>query len=154
MQKIRHTDFTYFFIFTFYLVLNRIDALVCPPLESISYSHIFSWWTLMSLTVIVVALLLYCSCGGKQGLWYMLFFLMLYVGGLLDALYVLNVPFPEMWLNPNFIHYWHPAYIFFRYPWTIKEQTIYWAAWTAIISITYKFFRRKHQILKFGLKNT
>lgn len=152
-MNIRRYDFTYFFIFVFYLVLNRIDALVCPPLEHVSYSHIFTWWVFMTLLVLVVAFMLFFSCGGKQGLWYASFFIMLYIGGFLDALYIISVPFPGMWLDPNFIHYWHPAYIFFNYPWTVKEQIIYWAAWSIIIMAVYKMFRKRYKILKFCVKH-
>jgi len=148
-MNIRKIDFTYFFVFAFYLLLNRIDALVCPPLERVHYVYLFTWWIFMSLLVFIVSALLYFSNGTKQGEWYALFTILLYVGGFLDALYVLSVPFPEMWIDPNYIHYWHIAYVFLRYPWTVKEQICWWVIWALIIYSTYKRYRKKHNILTF-----
>jgi hypothetical protein len=148
-RSVRRVDLTYFFIFLFYLVLNRVDALVCPPLEQVGYAHLFSWWTFMTLLVFIVSALLYFSSRTKQSEWYALFTVLLYVGGFLDALYIISVPFPRMWLDPNYIHYWHIAYILLHYPWTVTDQILWWVFWAIIIYVVYRRYRRKHKILKF-----
>jgi len=149
MSSLRKIDFTYFFIFFFYLLLNRVDALVCPPLERVSYAHLFTWWTFMTLLVFTVSALLYFSSQTKQGEWYALFTILLYVGGFLDALYIISIPFPEIWLNPNYIHYWHIAYILFHYPWTVREQILWWIFWAITTFLTYRYYRKKHNIFAF-----
>jgi hypothetical protein len=148
-MNIRKIDFTYFFIFIFYLLLNRIDALVCPSLEHIHYAYLFTWWTFMTLLVFTISALLYLSNQTKQGEWYALFTILLYVGGFLDALYIISIPLPEMWLNPNFVHYWHIAYILFHYPWTVKQQIIWWAFWAITIYLAYRYYRKRHNIFAF-----
>jgi hypothetical protein len=72
-RSVRRVDLTYFFIFLFYLVLNRVDALVCPPLEQVG----------------------------------------------------------------------------FHYPWTVKQQILWWIFWAVTIYVVYRRYRRKHKILKF-----
>jgi hypothetical protein len=101
------------------------------------------------MLVFTVSGLLYFGCQSRQGEWYALFTVLLYVGGFLDALYILSVPFPGMWLDPNYVHYWHPAYVFFHYPWTIKQQILWWAFWFIVICLIYKRYRRKYGILAF-----
>jgi hypothetical protein len=146
VSKLRSVDLSYFLIIVFFFILNRMDALVCGPLLDIGYAFQFSWWVFMTMLVVVASLLLYFSRPSKQNLWYSLFSLMLYVGGFLDILYVFSIPFPSMWLDPNFIHFWNIFYIFFKYPWTIREQVVWWIVWTLIIYTAYKWFKKKYKI--------
>jgi len=148
-MNIRKIDFTYFFIFFFYLLLNRVDALVCPPLERVSYAHLFTWWVFMTMLIFTVSAILYFSSQTKQGEWYALFTILLYVGGFLDALYVISIPFPGMWLDLNFVHYWHITYILFHYPWTVKEQLCWWIFWAIAIYLAYRYYRKRHNIFAF-----
>jgi len=103
----------------------------------------------MTLLVFTISALLYLSNQTKQGEWYALFTILLYVGGFLDALYIISIPFPEMWLNPNFVHYWHIAYVLFHYPWTVKQQIIWWAFWAITIYLAYRYYRKRHNIFAF-----
>jgi len=149
----RHIDWTYFLIFLFILILQRMDVLVCSPLWEKGYGYQFSWWVFLTILVIIVSLLLYVSHPSKQNLWYATLTLLLYVGGFLDFLYILEVPFPQMWLDPNFIHFWNIFYIFLGYPWTIKEQIVWWICWAGIIAGLYVYLRDKYGIRGLVIKN-
>ena len=151
-ETINKVDHTYLLMFLIFTVLNRMDDLVCGPLINIDYAHQVSWWVLLSTLVVFIAIIFYYNGGQtKQALWHSILFFELGVGGFLDILYGLfALPFPQMWLDTNFVHFWHPAYLLFGYPWTIKEQAVEWIVLAIVVYLTWWYFNRKYHV--YGLK--
>ena len=145
-NKISTINLTYLVVFIIYLLLQRMDSLVCIPLLNISYAHQVSWWIFLTILVFMIALLIYQIGRDYQHLWYSILWLELGIGGFLDILYVFEIPFPSMWIDPSFIHFWSPYYIIFSYPWTIKEAAISWLIWAIIIYVTWKYFSNKYHV--------
>ena len=123
-----------FIVLLWYLILQRIDVLVCPRLEY-DFSLLFTWWVFMPCLVVLTALLIYYS--DSSNIWKPIFFILCYPGMLLDFLYIIEIPTPKFWLDTSFIWWWHPAYLIFGYPWTIKEQIVYWSISFICLTIVY-----------------
>jgi len=120
-----------------------MDVLVCPILWEQGYAYQVSWWALMTATFLVVSLIFYSILPSPQGKWFAFLNMALYIGGFLDFLYMLNIPFPEFWLDPDFIWFWNVFYIYLGYPWTIKEQILWWIGWACLILGVY-YWMKKH----------
>ena len=149
LQKIKRIESQYWVILFFFLFLQRMDALVCPPLLELGYSYIVSWWIYMSVLVLIFAYTHFNILADQdlhQSRWYFYFVLMLYVGGLLDLFYMVERPAPAIWVDTNYIWTWNIFYILFNYPWTIKEQVIWWILWSLIILVVYIYMRRNYRI--------
>ena len=147
LKKLRSSvSITYLWIFLFLLLFTRMDVLVCPPLWELGYAYQVSWWVLMSSTFLVVSLIFYSVLPSPQGKWFAFLNMALYVGGFLDFLYMLNIPFPEFWIDPGFIWFWNIFYIFLGYPWTIKEQILWWIGWALLILGVYYWMKKKYHI--------
>jgi len=147
LRKVNHT---YLLIFIIFVILQRMDSLVCLPLLNISYAHQVSWWVLLSFLVIMVAILLYYSDNQtKQSLWHSILILELGVAGFLDVLYVFELPFPQMWLDLSYEWIWNPFYMIFGV-WNIYYQSVWWGIWAMVIYLTWKYFNTKYHV--YGLR--
>ena len=153
LNLVRKINPVYPLVLFFLFLFNRLDGLVCGALEysdmiqGTGQAHIMAWWVLMSLTIVTVSLMLWASCPNKkQGAWYFGFMNLLYVGGYLDIMYVFNIPFPEMWASLDFIHYWHPAYIFFGFEWNIAWQALVWIITAVGLYALYRYLNKKYGI--------
>jgi len=122
-----------FLTLLWYLILQRMDNLVCPRLEY-DFRMLLAWWLFMPLLVVLTGVLIYST---KKSLWKSAFFILCYPAMLLDFWYILEVPAPEFWANPSFVWWWHPACLIFHYPWTIKEQIAYWTVSFIALAILY-----------------
>jgi len=122
-----------FLTILFYIVLQRMDVLFFYP-RSPSYNCMMTWWIFMPIMIIVISTIIYTV---GRNTWKSLFFFLCYPAMLLDFLYILSVPIPSFWLDTSFIWFWHPAYVFFQYPWTIKEQIFHWSISFILLGILY-----------------
>ena len=111
-----------------------MDSLVCPRLE-FNYRYLFAWWLFMPLLVIFTAILIVVTY--KKAIADAIFFIACYPAMLLDFLYILEIPAPGFWCDSSYVWWWHPAYLLFGYPWTIKEQCIYWLCSFGALTIYY-----------------
>jgi hypothetical protein len=151
--KILKINAIYPLILFLLFMFQRMDSLVCVPLLNshpdnmmLGYQAQVSWWAFMSITIILVAIMMYASNPTNQGKWYAGLLGLLYAAGFLDIMYIFEIPFVDIWINVNFVHFWNIFYIAFGYPWTIKEQVVWWICWGVGIYIIYKYLSIRHGI--------
>jgi len=133
-------------MFLFQFILYRMDGLVYSTLDKIGWEWGLTWWIFMFLIVLVTSFMLFSSCGDKQGLWYFIFFLLLYIGDIQNLFYIFNIPTPVFLRDPNFIYFWNIFYILFGYPWTLKEEICLWVLIWSLLAGIYLYMRRRFNI--------